>query len=53
MDDVHAFGPDPLVEKFKEDLSVHIWCFDGGVHREGAEYDYEWIDDHWTQSEVA
>ena len=25
MDDVHGFGPDPQVEKFKEDLAAHIW----------------------------
>ena len=40
MDDVHGFGPDPQVEKFKEDLAAHIWFRDGGVHREGAEYDH-------------
>ena len=40
MDDVHGFGPDSQVEKFKEDLAAHIWFRDGGVHREGAEYDY-------------
>ena len=40
MDDVHGFGPDSQVEKFKEDLAAHIWFGDGGVHREGAEYDY-------------
>ena len=40
MDDVHGFGPDPRVEKFKEDLAAHIWFLDGGVHREGAEYDH-------------
>ena len=39
MDDVHGFGPDPQVEEFKEDLAAHIWFLDGGVHREGAEYD--------------
>ena len=37
MDDVHGFGPDPQVEKFKEDLAAHIWFRDGGVHHEGAE----------------
>ena len=40
MDDVHGFGPDSQMEKFKEDLAAHIWFRDGGVHREGAEYDY-------------
>ena len=40
MDDVHGFGPDPQVEKFKEDLAAHVWFRDGGVHREGAEYDH-------------
>ena len=40
MDDVYGFGPDPQVEKFKEDLAAHIWFRDGGVHREGAEYDH-------------
>ena len=40
MDDVHGFGPDPQVEKFKADLAAHIWFRDGGVHREGAEYDH-------------
>ena len=35
MDDVHGFGPDPQVEKFKD-----IWFRDGGVHHEGAEYDH-------------
>ena len=25
MDDVHGFGLDPQVEKFKEDLVAHIW----------------------------
>ena len=45
MDDVHGFGPDPQVEKFKEDLAAHIWFRDGGVHREGAEYDHlEYLD---------
>ena len=39
-DDVHGFGPDPQVEKFKEDLAAHIWFRDGGIHREGAEYDH-------------
>ena len=38
MDDVHGLGPDPQVEKFKEDLAANIWFRDGGVHREGAEY---------------
>ena len=45
-------GPDPQVEKFKEDLVAHIWFRDGGIHREGAEYDHmkrflqtaQWID---------
>ena len=41
MDGVYGFGPDPQVEKFKEDLAAHIWFRDGGVHREeGAEYDH-------------
>ena len=40
MDDVHGFGPDPQVEKFKEDLAAHIWFRDGGVHHESAEYDH-------------
>ena len=40
MDDVHGYGPDPQVEKVKEDLAAHIWFRDGGVHREGAEYDH-------------
>ena len=39
LDDVHGFGPDPQVQKFKEDLAAHIWSRDGGVHHEGAEYD--------------
>ena len=38
--DVHGFGPDLQVEKFKEDLAAHIWFRDGGVHHEGAEYDH-------------
>ena len=40
MDDVHGFGPDPQVEKFKEKFAAHIWFRDGGVHHEGAEYDH-------------
>ena len=36
-DGVHGLGPDPQVEKFKEDLAAHIWFRRGGVHREGAE----------------
>ena len=40
MDDVHGFGPDPQVEKFKKDLAVHIRFRDGGVHHDGAEYDH-------------
>ena len=40
MDDVHGFGPDSQVEKFKEDLAAHIWFRDGGVHHEGAEHDH-------------
>ena len=40
MDDVHGFGPDPQVQKFKEDLAAHIWFRDGGVHDEGAEYEH-------------
>ena len=43
IDDVHGFGPDPQVEKPKEDWAAHIWFRDGGVHREGAEYD------HWKR----
>ena len=39
MDDVHGFGTDPQVEKFKEDHAAHIWFRDGGVHSDGAEYD--------------
>ena len=38
MDDVHGFGPDPQVEKFRKDLAVHIRFRDGGVHHDGAEY---------------
>ena len=40
MDDVHGFVPDTQVEKFKEDLAAHIWFRDGGIHREGAQYDH-------------
>ena len=40
MDDVHGCGPDPQVEKSKEDLATHNWFRDGGVHLEGAEYDH-------------
>ena len=40
MDDVHGFGPDPQVEKFKGNFAAHIWFRDGGVHHEGAEYDH-------------
>ena len=40
MDDVHGFGPDPQVQKFKEDLAAPIWFRDGGVHHEGAGYDH-------------
>ena len=40
MDDVHGFGPDPHVDKFKENFAAHIWFRDGGVHHEGAEYDH-------------
>ena len=40
MDDVHGFGPDPQVQKFKEDVAAHIWFRDGGVHHDGAEYDH-------------
>ena len=40
MDDVHGCGPGPQVEKFKGYLAAHIWFRDGGVHREGAEYDH-------------
>ena len=35
-----VLGPDPQVEKFKEDLAAHIWFRDGGVHHDGAEYDH-------------
>ena len=31
MDDVHGFGPDPQVGKFKEDLAAHIWFRDGVI----------------------
>ena len=37
MDDVHGFGPDPQVEKLKEDLAANSWFRGGGVHHEGAE----------------
>ena len=40
MDDVHGFGPDPQVEKFKEDLAAHIWFRGGVVHCDGGEYDH-------------
>ena len=40
MDDVHGFGTDPQVEKFKEDLAVHIRFCDGGVHHDGSECDH-------------
>ena len=40
MDDVHGFGPDSQIEKFKEDLAVHIRFRDGGVHHDGSEYDH-------------
>ena len=40
MDDVHGSGPEPQVEKFKEDPAAHIWLRDGGVHREGEEHDH-------------
>ena len=40
MDDAHGFGPDPQVQKFKEDLAAHFWFHDGGVHHNGAEYDH-------------
>ena len=36
MDDMHGFGADPQVLKFKD----HIWFRDGGVHPDGAEYDH-------------
>ena len=39
MDDVHGFGPDAQVAKFKEDLAVHIRFRDGGVHHDGSEND--------------
>ena len=39
LDDVHGFGPDPQVQKFKEDLAAHIWFRDGGGHHEGGEHD--------------
>ena len=40
IDDVRGFGPDPQVEKFEEDLAVHIRFRDGGVHHDGSEYDH-------------
>ena len=40
MEEVHGFGTDPQVEKFKEDLAVHIRFRDGGVHHDGSEYDH-------------
>ena len=40
MNDVHGFGPDPQVEKFKEDVAVHIRFPDGGVRHDGAENDH-------------
>ena len=39
-DDVHGFGRDPQVEKFKEDLAAHIRFRDGSDHHDGAEYDH-------------
>ena len=39
-EDVHGFGPDPQVEKFKKDLAEHIRFRDGGVHHDGAECDH-------------
>ena len=36
MVDVHGFGPDPQVEKFKEDLAGHIWFRGGGVRRKSS-----------------
>ena len=40
MDDVHGFGPDPLVEKFKKDLAVHTRFRDDVVHHDGSENDH-------------
>ena len=37
MDDVHGFGPDPRVEKFKEDLAAHIWFRDAVLELLGLE----------------
>ena len=39
MDDVHCFGPEPGIEKFKADWAVHIRFRDGGGHQDGSEYD--------------
>ena len=39
MDDVHGFGPDAQVAKFKEDLAVHIRFRDGGVHFRGSVFE--------------
>ena len=36
MDDVHGFGPDPRVQKFKEDLAAHIWFRDSCVHHDNG-----------------
>ena len=38
--DVHGFGPDTQVEKFKKDFAVHIRFRDGGVYHDGSEYDH-------------
>ena len=43
MDDVHGFGPDPQVEKFKDDLAAHIRFRDGG---ETFAQEAQWSDDH-------
>ena len=37
---MHGFGPDPKERAGQGDLAAHIWFRDGGVHREGAEYDH-------------
>ena len=36
MDDVHGFRPRSTVEKFKEDLAVHIRFPDGSIHHDGS-----------------
>ena len=40
MDDVHGCRPGSTVEKFKEELAVHIRFLDGGIHHDGSEYDH-------------